>query len=168
MISYDDSDIVVSSQRGSDVEEVGQELESENDSLGDTDDDEVEESGVVEEQHDDTDDETPEGVNKDDDVIGDDNDDNHSEVVDEVDDAHEEGSYPDEEFSNDLYDSAAEDDDIEVDGNTGGIQEIESDSSDDDLVEEQEEPNLEDSGHECNDGAHDKSLLVTSVTAALR
>ena len=112
---------------------------------------------MVEEHHDAIDDETPEGVNEDDDVISDEDDDNHSELVEEVDDTHEEGSDPNKEFSNDLHNSAAEDNDNKVDGNNGVIQEIESDGSEDDLIQDHKEPTLEDSGKECYDGAHDES-----------
>ena len=156
MTSTDDDDIVVSLLNGSDVEDAGDEIESEVDSFGDADDDEAEESAVANEEHDDTNDDTSDGANEHDDVIGDDDDDHHSDVVEEAEEAHEEESGFDEEKPNDCYDSTPEDNDNEVDCNNGGIEEIESGGLEENLVQDQEDPSVEDSGMECKNGAHDK------------
>ena len=42
----------------------------------------------------------------------------------------------------------------------GGIEEIESDGSEENLVQDQEEPSVEDSGNECNNGLNDKPSHV--------
>jgi len=156
LTSTDDDVSVVALPTGSDIEDASNEVESKIDSSGDADNDEAEESDVVDEEHDDTDDETSEGVNEHDDVIGDDDDDHHSDVVEEAEEAHEKESGFDKEKPNDCYASIPEDNDNEVDCNNGGIEEIESDGSEENLVQDQEDPSVEDSGKECNNGAHDK------------
>ena len=156
MTSTDDDGSVVSLSTGSDVEDAGDEVESKIESFGDADEDEAEESAVADEEHDDTDDDTLDSVNEHDDVIGDDDDDHHSDVVEETEEAHEEESGFDEEKFNDCYDSTPEDNDNEVDGNNGGIEEIEPDGLEEYLVQDQEDPSVEDSGKECNNGAHYK------------
>ena len=156
MTSTDDDDSEAELHIGSDVEESGDEVESEINSFADDDVDEAEESDVVNEEHDETGDERSEGVNEHDDVIGDDDEDYHSDVVEEAEEAYDEESGFDEEKSNDCYESNPEDKDDELDGSNAGIEEIESDDQEKTFGQDEEDPTVEDSGKECNNGAHEK------------
>ena len=156
MTSPDDDDSEDELHIGSDVEESGDEVESEINSFADDNVDDAEESAVVNEEHDQTGDEISEGVHEPDDMIGDDNDDHHSDEAEASEEVHEEESGFHEENSNDCYESRPEDNDGESDGNNAGIEETESERSEDTFVQDEEDPTVEETDKECNNGAHEK------------
>ena len=112
---------------------------------------------MVNEEHDDIYDETSDGVNEHDDVIGDDDDDHHVDVVEEAEEAHKREVISTKR--NIMTATTVHPKTMimkQVGGNNAGIEKIESDGSEEDLVQDQEDPNVEDSGKECNDGVHNK------------